>query len=74
MMGDVLAQTPVLRPAGQPGDTILFDQFAFALNGMFINNPSAILRYQFSFDFEAILSIVGIEGVAFMDENADGIR
>lgn len=74
MMNDIIGALPVLRPAGSGEDTILFDKFAFGLNGNLISNPYIKSNYEFSFDFEVVLSIVGIEGVAFVDSDGDGIR
>lgn len=74
MMDDIMGRTPVLGPAGTEEGTVLFDEFAFGLNGYFISNPYIKSNYEFSFDFEVILSVVGIEGVAFLDENRNGIR
>lgn len=74
MMDDVMASLPILRPSGTSGDSITFDQFAFGLNGSYISNPYVRSKYEFSFDFEVVLSVVGIEGVAFMDENRNGVR
>lgn len=74
MMTEIIEGLPVLRPAGTAGDSISFEDFAFGLNGHFINNPYRVSNYEFSFDFNLILSIVGIEGVAFVDANANGIR
>ncbi len=74
MMDDIMADLPILRPSGSSGDSITFDEFAFGLNGSYISNPYVRSNYEFSFDFEVILSIVGIEGVAFMDENRNGVR
>lgn len=74
MMDDIISSLPILRPAGSTGDTLSFDNFAFGLNGYLISNPFLKSNYEFSFDFEVILSVVGIEGVAFIDENQNGIR
>ena len=74
MMDDVMTSLPVLGPSGSSSDSITFDEFGFGLNGHYISNPYVKSNYEFSFDFEVILSIVGIEGVAFMDDNRNGIR
>ncbi len=73
MMTDIISTLPVLRPAGQAGDSITFKDFAFGVNGNYIHNPYRLSNYEVNFDFSFILSVVGIEGIAFVDSNVDGI-
>jgi hypothetical protein len=69
MMDDIISGLPVI----EPGKYVAFDNFAFGVSGSLINNPYLFSRYNFGFDFKLSLSVVGVEGVAFEDVNANGI-
>ncbi|MDR1015364.1 MAG: InlB B-repeat-containing protein [Coriobacteriales bacterium] len=69
MMDDIIRGVPAMAP----GNYAAFDNFSFGVSGTLINNPYLFSRYNFGFDFRLLLSVVGVEGVAFEDVNANGV-
>jgi hypothetical protein len=68
MMNALLSLTPVLCA----GSNISFNEFAYGVYSQYIWNMYRPSDYGLSFGFDLWLSVMGIEGVAFHDENKNG--
>ncbi|MDR0357567.1 MAG: hypothetical protein LBH63_04295, partial [Clostridiales Family XIII bacterium] len=68
MMNSVLGVRPTLKP----NEEIRFDHFAYGLYGDLIFNAYRPSDYGIAFDFALLLSVVGIQGIAFEDANENG--
>jgi hypothetical protein len=69
MMNDIFSKLPIIEPE----KTVTFENFAYGVSGSLINNPYLYSLYDFGFNFSLLLSVIGVEGIAFEDVDANGV-